>query len=203
MIPCDVVGGGEYGANALLYKPLSQQTLSYLNDRLNSTLDRMKDIGGLFTQSVRSLYDKYNSREAIQRAKMVLHGAGVHLAQDIIYPVSYDQYHNINLLMQRYVISQPDVNDMYVRNLCYGFEDTFEDPEPGTYGEDRYDYQRVMSGVLQFEENGDGYFKFYSNDDTESELDNLDKISVLDSWDTALRLIAEGKDPTRLDGELL
>lgn len=67
MIPCDVVGGGEYGANALLYKPLSQQTLSYLNDRLNSTLDRMKDIGGLFTQSVRSLYDKYNSREAIQK----------------------------------------------------------------------------------------------------------------------------------------
>lgn len=203
MIACDVVGGGEYGANALLYKPLSQHTIAYLNDRLNSTLERIKSVGSSFVNATRGLYDKYNSREAIQRAKMVLHGAGMHLAQDIIYPVRYDAYRDINLLMQRYVMSQPDVSDMYRRNLCHGFQDTFVDPEPGTYGEDRYDYQRVMSGVLQFEENGDGYFKFYSNDDPEEELDNLDKISVLDSWDTVVRLIAEGKDPTRTDGELL
>lgn len=199
MIDCDVVSGGDFGANALIYKPLSQSTLDYLSNRLDATLSTMKGVGQQFVNTVRGMYDRFNSKEAINRAKMILYAAGTHLSQDVIYPVKYENYRNMNLAMQRYVMCNPDINRMYKRNKCYGFVDTYIDPEPGTYGTDRFDYQRVMDGVLQFDSEGNGYFNHYSNSDIEDELTTLDKISVLDTWDVVARLLAEGVDPTHPD----
>lgn len=202
-IDCDVISGGDLSANALIYRPLSQNTLAYLKSGLDNTLNAIKGVGQSFVDTVRGMYDRYNSIEAVNRAKMVLYNAGQHLSQDVIYPVRYDNYNNLNLTMQQYVMAYPEVDRMYRKNKCYGFADTYIDPEPGTCGEDRFSYQRVMDGMLQFDAEGEGYFRHYSNSDDAPELTMLEKLSVLETWDTVARLIGEGVDPTHPDGESL
>lgn len=201
MIDVDVMRGGDYGANALIYKPLSLDTSMYLQRHLNSTLQSIRNVGSNFVNAVKGLYDRFSSSDAINRAKMYLQNAGMHLSQDTIYPVKYDRY-MVNLIMQKYIMCNPQVSDLYKKNKCYGFQDTYLDPEPNSYGKDRFDYQRVMNGWLEFEndEQGTGYFNHYSNSDIEKSLSTLDQIAIRDTWDVVARLIAEGVDPTHPDG---
>lgn len=198
MIAVNVLRGGDDMANALIYKPLSQATMDYLGNHLSNTLSSIRNVSDRFVSTVRNMYDRFNGQEAINRAKMALYSAGIHFNQDMIYPVRYENYRDMNLMMQRYVMSQPDVSELYRKNKCYGFSDTFIDPEPNTYGEDRFDYQRVMDGVVQFRtgENGEAFIKHYSNSDDQDKLSILDKLSVIETWDTVSRLIADGLDPT-------
>lgn len=199
----DVIQGGDESLNALIYKPLDRFTTDYLQRHLDTTLSTLRDVGGRFTSAVKSLYDKFHGEDVLLRAKLAIMSAGKHLNQDVIYPVKYQSYRDINLIMQRYVMSNEKVSTLYRRNKCYGFKETFIDPEPNTYGKDRIDYQRVMDGVLQFEEEtGEGYFTYYTNSmDSEDELSAFDKISILDTWDVVARLIAEGQDPTHTELE--
>ena len=205
MIDVDVVHGGEFGANALIYKPMSQSTSEYLHRHLDSALASIRNVSSNFVDSVKNLYNRFSSAEAINRAKMFLHSAGMHLAQDVIYPVRYDRYRDINLIMQSYVMAKPEVSELYRKNKCYGFQDTYIDPEPNCYGKDRFDYQRVMDGWIQYENDDDqlGYFMHYSNSDPQDELSTMDQIAVQSTWDVVARLIAEGIDPTHPDGESL
>lgn len=204
MIDVDVMRGGDYGASALIYKPLSQDTSMYLQRHLDSTLQSIRNVGNNFVDAVKGLYNRFSSSDAINRAKMYLHNAGMHLSQDVIYPVKYDRY-TVNLIMQRYIMSYPEVNELYRKNKCNGFQDSFLDPEPGAYGTDRFDYQRVMDGWMQFEKDEEqiAYFNHFSNSDEEPELNVLDQIAIRDTWDTVARLIAEGVDPTDPNGNKL
>lgn len=201
MIDVDVMRGGEYAANALIYKPLSQTTSEYLHRHLDSTLNSIKGISTSFVDGVRGLYDRFSSSEAIQRAKMLLYGAGMHLSEDVIYPVSYSRY-DVNLIMQKYIMACPEVSELYKRNKCYGFQDTYVDPEPGTYGTDRFDYQRVMNGwLISKDKSDDNYFIHYSNSDPEERLSTIDQLAIRKTWDVVNRIIAEGRDPTHPDRE--
>lgn len=199
----DVIYGGDESLNALIYKPLDRGTSEYLQRHLDTTLGSIKNLSSRFTSAVRGLYDRFHGEDVLLRAKLALMSAGKHLNQDVIYPVRYHTYRDINLMMQRYVMSNEEVSNLYKRNKCYGFKDTYIDPEPSVHGKERVDYQRVMDGVLQFEEeSGEGYFCYYTNSmDEEEELSALDKISVLDTWDVVARLIAEGADPTHTELE--
>lgn len=205
MIPVTVLKGGDDVANALIYKPLSGVNMAYLQDQLQSTYANIRNIGERFVGAVKSMFNNEHSEEKLNRARMALYSAGVHFDQNMIHPVTYNNYSNMNLLMQRYVMSQPDVNAMYKKNKCYGFQETYVDPEPGIYGEERTDYRRVMDGMLQFEKDdeGLGYFMHYSDTSDADDLSTLDKMSVLQTWDVAARLLSEGLDPTHPDKEEL
>ena len=100
--------------------------------------------------------------------------------------------------MQQYIMSEPTLNKLHKQNRCYGYQDTYVEVEPDTYGQERVLYQRVMDGVMQFDEEGLCFINHYTNSD-EVELTTVEKISVLDTWHHVRRLIAEGIDPTDPD----
>jgi len=194
----NVIRGGDAAFNALLYPPPDQKFLNYLQTNIQSAKESFTGLGTQFVNTVQNMYNKYNSTEAINASKALLQSTGTHFNQHVIYPVGYDNFNTANLMMQRYVMSQPSISEMYRDNMCHGYQETYFDPEPNTYGEDRTDYRRVMDGVLQYDEE-DAYFNYYSQDSEEDDLDDMDKLSILDTWDNALRLINEGVDPTSPD----
>lgn len=195
----NVIRGGDAAFNALLYPPPDQNFLTYLQNNIQTAADAVSGMGTAFVDTVKSMYNRYNSTEAINASKALLHSTGTHFNQNVIYPVGYDNFTTANLLMQRYIMSEPSVSELYRDNMCYGYQETFYDNEPGTYGKERTDYRNVMDGVMEFEED-QAVFKYYSHSSEEPDLDTLDKLSILDTWDNAIRLIEEGIDPTDLEG---
>ena len=198
----NVVKGGEQAFNALVYKPPEQGLLDYFQNNLNNATQMLGDAGQNFMNTAYNMYDKFNSSAVINAGKALLMNVGTHLNQQAIYYVDQNHMPNANLIMQSYIIANPVMNNLYQKNMAYGFQDTYFDPEPDNVGVERYDYQRVMDGVLTYDKEDNGIITRYFNSD-EVELDSMEKITILDTWQQVEYMIANGIDPSDPDqGEL-
>lgn len=196
----NVIQGGEQGFNAMIYKQPDQNLLNYLQDNISHAATAFGGMANSFMDQARNMYEKFNNSAVINASKALMMNVGTHLNQNTIYHIDQNNIGASNMMMQHYIMAHPEVDKLYQKNMCYGFQDTYYDLEPDNSGEDRYAYQRVMTGVLQFEKNGDGYINHYSNDDYyEEELCMMDKFSVLDTWSTVANMLANGIDPTDPD----
>lgn len=192
------MGGGDLALHALAYAQPSQEVMNYISNNVNNVLATASGYANNFVNAVRDSYESFTNSAIIQKAKTILQTGAVPINYDIIYTVNIDNYYTVTPKMQEYILAEPSVANLYRKNMCYGFEDTCVYPETDTYGEDTYLYQRAMDGVLQHGNDGRGYIRYYSNAD-EVELDTMDKLSVLDTWDTVRLAIAQGLDPTDPD----
>lgn len=198
MFKANVVNGGDVAANALLYRQPDTTVMDYLKHNMNTIFNHATNLSDRFVNTVKSMYNKVHDSSVMTASKLLLNNAEYVLDQHTLYAVPYEGFNNINLAMQQYVMAYPEINKLNRQNKCYGFQDTYVDPEPDTYSEERYDYQRVMNGVLQHNSEGLAYSKHYSNTD-EVKLDNIDRISILDTWHNVARYLAENIDPTDPD----
>lgn len=198
-----VVKGDEAAIKSLVYGNQSSSVIDYFKTNLHNVASTVKNVSSDFFNTASNLWEKYNSNKVLDAAKSLLYSMGGHFNQDIIHTVRYENIPNANLIMQKYIMCHPEVNSLYRKNSCNGFEGTYYNEEPNVWGKDRLDYQRVMDGVFQFESNGDGYVEFYSNEDTQDELNIYDKLSILETWDSVSNMLANKMDPTDPDeGEL-
>lgn len=199
MIPINTVCGGDDVEKAILYRPPSRSLYNFLQDNYQHAMNYVRDVGNGFIDNLKSLYNKYTSEEAIQRTKDILYSTGMHFSQDVIAPIEYNQLNNANLIMQRYMMAHPKVGDLYRRGMLHGFSETFFDREPDTYGEDRLDYGRVMDGVLQFDEEGNGFVEYFIQNDTiydELDLTETEQFTLADMYSLVTAAISNGLDPT-------
>ena len=147
----NVVSGGDAAVAALLYRPPDQNLLNYLNSKMQQAIDYTSNMVTGYAENMRAMYDKFNSSQAIQAAKMFMYNLGMNTSEMVIQRFHNFEDFNPNLLMQRYIMSCPEVSKLDKQNMCNGFAESYVDPEPGVYGTDRDDYRRVMDGVLQHE----------------------------------------------------
>lgn len=197
----NVIRGGETAFNSLVYPPPDTRLLQYFANNIQAAYDTLGEVGQQFIGNVKSMYDKFNSEAALNTSKLLMYQAGMHFNQDVIYPVPMDQLGLANNAMQAFIIAQPDVNRLYQKDMCYGYQDTYINPEPDNSGEERLHYKLAMHGMLQFDdtEEGSGFVKYYSTSDDVERLSTLDKFSVIDTWHNVLQMIASGNDPTDPD----
>lgn len=204
MVKINTIGGGQLGFDALLYKPPSEQVMEYIHTNIARASDALGTMGNNFINTVKNTYDKFNNQAVINMGKSILYGAGTHMNENVIMPLSMDNLPTANYGMQQYIIANPAVNQMVLDNMCNGFQETYYDGEQGVYGTERNDYRRVMSGVVQEHDDGSLYMTQYSSsEDEELELHTMDKFSVLDTWDSIAQALAAGIDPTSPDGDEL
>ena len=193
-----VIHGGSVAANALLYNEPDSRLKEYISNNLAMAMDATRSIGSGFINTVESMYNKFNNSEIVNAATMILYNAGTHLSQDAIHYVRYENVHNANLIMQRYILANPTIYNLYQNNMCHGYADTFIDNvSRDTLLEDRIEYQQVMDGLLQFDKEDEGYVHHYSHE--HPDLEHFDKLAITDTWYEALRRIEEGIDPTDPD----
>lgn len=194
-----VLQGGDATFNALVYPPPDNNLLNYLQQNVEHARIAMTGVSDQFVNMASSMYEKFNSSQVINAGKALLFGTESHLNHNVVYPVSYGHLGQANMVMQRYIIAQPDVNAMYQQQTCEGFQETYMDFEPDNEGTERMDYRNVMNGVLQHDENGDAFIMHYIDSNEYEPLDTLDKFSVLQTWDSVAYSIAMGIDPTSPD----
>jgi hypothetical protein len=107
--------------------------------------------------------------------------------------------------MQRWIMAEPTVRELYHDQRCDGFSDTYVDMEPGKVGEEHYDWRRVMSGVVRYDDDT-VVAKFYMDDlrEGDRELDSWEKISIVGSWEVLKIAVSQmNEDPTSVFGDKL
>lgn len=200
MRACRVISGGDTAFNALLYQPPSDRIVNFFRDSYNVALETSSNVGGAFIDTVKSVYNKYYGDSALNAAKMVIYNTSSHTLDNIIMPTSYENF-NPNLMMMRYIMSLPKVDELYRNQRLDGYSDVYVDPEPDNYGKERHHYMAAMTGVIDCNDDEDSYATFYSFGDEviDRELSFIEQETILDTWESVQRLMAEGKDPTDLN----
>lgn len=175
-----------------------QQQIQHAQELIGDTFGQY---GQRFIDGARQMYERYNSAAAVEAAKTVLNQIRGIFQHDIIRSISsITDFQIATPVMQRWIMANPMVREVYHDQRCDGYSDTYVDNAPGAIGEEHYDWRRVMNGVAQFDEKDEVYFNHYAEEldhGDQEELAAEDQFRILDSWHHIQNFMIEGlKDPT-------
>lgn len=153
-----------------------------------------------FAEMTSALIEKVQSSDAARVVKAALRAVGSMWDEDIIHELrTIGQIQHAGITMQRYIMANPMVRDLYHNQLCDGYSETYVDSSPGVIGEKHYDYRRVMNGiVVECEERG-WYSETWLDDvhDNDRELELVEQIDILNTWERVeYHLKRKAEDPT-------
>lgn len=197
-----VTFGAASDFNHLIFGQKAAGTLQYLERQMTNFSETLTEAGRSFFTAVPAIYEKFNGAEAMRLARNAMQKAGSVFQRDEVWRFdSIGQVQNAKFVMQRWVMAQPTVRQMYHEQRCSGYEDTYVDVQPGRIGEDHYDYRRVMDGVVRDDptEEGGWTATVYIDDihEGDRELTHDEKTDILSVWDLVETLMKNGeRDPT-------
>lgn len=208
-----VIYGGERELNLYTAGEPHPSLLQYMREQADYLGQYIQQTGSTFAQNVLNTYQSFHSDEALRYARAGLARVKSYFQSDKIRELEsiYD-IQQASPIMQRYLMSQPDLRHMYNQGRCYGYEGTYVDPNPGKIGGDDYNYRRVMNGMLvqtpTTEEMPYGSWKFvtYIEDlmEGDRELDISEQVPIISTWQRIKYSLANSViDPSSPMGDLL
>lgn len=194
--------------DALVFGQPHPSTLQYLQSTIQGAMHNASQATQRFFSKAQEVYQHFYSEEAMRRARAALNRAsGVFVADDIRYLESMNQLTAAKEQMRRYIMANPYIRQQFYKQQIEGFAEYYHDNAPGFVGDLHEDYQRVMDGVVQVDEqNGDHHYSLYYGYDTDNEhkLDLDQQVAISDTWlRVQERIKAGGQDPTSVWGSML
>lgn len=193
-----VINGGDATAAALLYKPPPPALSEYLYNNMQNVINTASNLSTSFIDNVKSMYNSVHSEAAKNFNSFIKYAVGEHLGDNTIIYIDRPNIPNANPIMQQYIMAEPQLYDLYRRDLVYGYGETYRSLETGVENKDTVVYSNVMDGVVQYDDDGNGYRIHYtdSNYEITPEISRYDRLSILETWDNVKSLLADGIDPT-------
>lgn len=213
-----VVVGGTREFNALCYPEQHPGTRRFFDqqfDRASQVVGAMGDYAmGFFNRAKEAYETTYNS-DAVRHARAVARLVGGAFQRDRIQPLrKMEDFQTAGMRMQRWIMAEPTVRQLYHEQGCDGYSNTYVDMEPGKVGVAHYDYRRVMNGIVNLttEELEDGTVEHGWSSTTwgerlkegDVELDFDEQATVINCWAALKTLVGEGgEDPVSVYGTML
>jgi hypothetical protein len=169
--------------------------MDYMQQQFQDLYSKIQGHASVFANKAKQIFDFFQSNVVANRAKELLQNTSTIVRDDIIQCFNYDTIQDAGWLTRRYIMANPDLWHLYVNNRCDGWNDEWVVEDRELPAEDRLDYMHAMDGVLQFDEEGNGFFRFYSTD-VENPLNLSERLCIKQLWDIAENVMANGIDPT-------
>lgn len=185
---------------------LDQTTTSWLGDRAMNLRSGLSSVASSFFDQAQSLYQMISTNDAVQAMRNLVAKADTTWMSNNIHGVStIEQLQTANPIMQRYIMANPVVRDMYLNNMVEGYSDSYTNLHGNAIGDSHYDYRRVMDGVMIVKDDHTlvkEYIEFIP--EGEKELTLFEKVDILNAWNLInTSLDANELDPTSPVGNRL
>lgn len=195
--------GGEDEFRALVYGEKNPGTLSYLQNQVSNLSSMLSDAGKSFYANSQQLFNSFNGSEALMAARAAVRRASSLLQKDCIRPLNdLGAIQNAPLSMQRYIMAQPYIRELYLAQSCDGYSSSYVDVHNKAIGDAHYDYRRVVNGIVQLQEDGSTVTVNYIDDELlpeDRELDIVEQSIVMDTWAAIEHYARTGeRDPTSM-----
>ncbi|QZA71017.1 hypothetical protein AH06_247 [Erwinia phage AH06] len=207
-----VMSGGFGAVNALMSsgRP-TQGAMEYFNNQYQGMLQAAQNVGSVAMQQIYQIAT--NTYENLMQTRpWELAEAALRQTVHMFDPNTVRQLLNISDLqtakpvMQRWVMAQPEIRELYQQQRIDGYSETYEDAQPGRVGADHYDYRRATNSMVQFNGSEEApmeswqavthYERLVGSD---QELSFYEKRDIQVTWDACLNLMAtQAYDPTSI-----
>ncbi len=215
-----VPNGSPLTFNMMLYPEQHYRNQSYIQQKIEQVSTQLgsvvSDFSTKFMERARSLYEQAHNSQAVLAAKAAIRATkGLFHPNAIIQLDSLDELRSAQPVMQRYLMANPIVRELYLEQRIDGYSDTYVNVHGKNIGENHYDYRRVMDGVVvdhELREMLTGkpvsedepewtcttYFEDLLPDDRE--LTAMEQTDMINNYRLQAIAIQQLKDPTNLFG---
>ncbi|MNU19668.1 hypothetical protein D3C71_79010 [compost metagenome] len=199
-----VVVGGNTEFNALVYGQKNPGTISFLEREAFTVSPHLTAAGAQFFANQAALFEQYNGAEALRLAAAAVKKVGsIFQPNSIRALLTVPEIQNAPLAMQRWIMAEPTIRELYHQQRCDGFADTYVDMHPGFVGREHYDWRQVQHGMVQTEDEEAPLATFYFDELAEGdrELTLDEKMDIVSTWEVVKLNAKAGKaDPTSAYG---
>lgn len=134
--------------DAMLYGVPHPGTLAFLQSQFTQPSQYLTQAGQMFHDRAQQVYEAFNGSQAIRTMKSIIRCAQSFMRDDRVYVhQSMGELQFAQSRMQRWIMAEPMVREMYHQQRIDGYSDSYVDYHSGI-GEDHYDYRRVMQGYM-------------------------------------------------------
>lgn len=199
VIPVNTAGSFD----ALIYPNQHVNNFGYLSNQFNVFAEKLGELGKEFIEKGKQAFDNFNkSQIAVQARALAKKATGIFKPDVVLSFNALEDFAAAQNTMQRYVMACPEIRELYHKQRCDGYSDTYVDMDKGKVGEAHYDYRRVMNGIVQFDSDDNWKSVEYLEDlrEGDRDLDIGEQVDILNTWDIARIFINAGKDPTNISG---
>ncbi len=207
MFQVEVIDGGPDMFNMLSYREKHPSTLAFIQSQFENISHTLTEAGKQFYNGMQSVFDSANSSEAMRKARLAMQKVANAFQPDIIRSIfELNDLQSAQYTMQRWIMSEPTLRQMYHEQRCDGYSESYVDRFPGQVGENHYDYRRVMYGMVQDDQEHDWKSTFYLDElfEGDRELNFDEQVDILNTWDVVRSYLSKGQDdPTSQFGNML
>lgn len=194
------VEGGVDAFNATMYAQPSQQDMGFFEQNVSTLYNTIGAVGQNFFNNVRSRLESVDFNKLKEYTQAAARKLSSFWDSDTIRPLTKltDVQFPPNVMI-RWQMANPDVRTLYHKGLCEGYGDKYIDLQPGVMGDDHHDFQMVMHGMEQYDEDGNLFWTSYDETFEEPEnsvnyLSSDERIDIVQSWYTTSRHLQKMKD---------
>lgn len=200
-----IIDGGDATFDALMYGGVHPGTLQFLSSQFENPSPAITAAGQQFFDRAAAIFQQFNGAEALRFMKAAARGVRHAWQSDDIKPLStIGMLQFAPLKMQRFVMAEPTIRQIYHQHGCDGYSDTYIDMHPNDIGEAHYDYRRAMNGLVidlpddaEYEWQATTYMDTLSDGDSDLSLE--EQIDIQDTWAFLRAHIKSSKeDPTSI-----
>lgn len=197
-------GGGLFSAMA--YAQLHPNTINYLQNQLNNTFTNLSANAMQMFNHVGSVFKSFNYDDFIRTSRAAVRAIGNMWQHEGIAPLNnIGALQHASLEMQRWLMAEPMVRQMYHEQRCDGYHKTYVDNSPGVIGFMHYDYRRATNHLFMpvgETMQANSYMETLREGDRELHVTEQADISI--AWGAMRKALFDNKDdPTSPDNARL
>lgn len=195
----NVVVGGTNAFDHMMYGAPNQEIHQFVNHLHQQITPMLTQEGLNFVQQTRNEWSKFFGEDAARLARGAIRRIASLWDDDTIRQlVGIAQLQQAPVVMQPFIMAQPEIRQAYLNQKVDGYSDTYVNEHDNAVGEDHYHYQCVMSGIVaDTDEDGEEWKAvtyFLEPEKSEDELNFDQKLDVLCTWSEVLLRYRTGRD---------
>lgn len=201
-----VIVGDSNDFNAMVYGyERHPGTVSYLENQFSNISSTLTETGRNFFSNAKQIFEQFTSSDAMRAARAALRKAGSNFQRDEIrYMSDLGEIQNAPPAMQRVIMAEPTIRELWQQQRMDGYSDTYVDLYPGFIAEEHYDFRRINNGVVRESDvpEADWMVREYIDDlvDGDRERDIDEKADAIGTQEAAVEWVRLGEDPTSVFG---
>ena len=180
-----VVNVPEAGLDYVLYGDKSNVISNYLYNQMQALPQAYNEFSERVRNAMSASYNYVNDKLTQYGILNQLQNSGLKVVDNYYEELlTFQQLQNANLTMQRWVMTHPQIKQMYIDQNLDGYSGTYKNISGKTAGEEDYNYRLVMDGGLIPTEDG-WTVKHYLEDLQigDRELTHFEKVRIRNTWE--------------------
>lgn len=184
---------------------LDSSTQSWLGERSDALRATISSAAHGFFNQAATLYTMVSTSDAVQALRnLTVKSENAWQSNVVSYLSTIEQIQCAPLVMQRYIMAQPELRQMYLNDEVTGYGEEYTNIHGTGIGAQHYDWRRVMDGIGVIDDQGVRFTNYVEDTRDDVELTVFEKVDILRTWNAVSgALSAAEQDPTSPEGLML